>query len=84
MRITGSSLDEARTWNGGTWSSGGEYAEAWFYFTNPVTKRALDRRDAPVGNNTVYLDIDEHGNVTVAHDFRLQLDGTTKDVAVSD
>jgi hypothetical protein len=37
-----------------------------------------------VGNNTVYLDIDEHGNVTVAHDFRLQLDGTTKDVAVSD
>jgi hypothetical protein len=74
-----------QTWNGGRWSLSGEYAEGWFYNLPSNKKRALDiRAEVAAGNNTVYLNIDEHGNVTVDHDFQVQTDGTVKDLAARD
>jgi hypothetical protein len=69
--------------NGGRWSYGNEYAEGWFYSVNGNNKRDVDGLpDSVDANRTVHLAFDTYGNVTgVAHDFQLQPDGTTKDVA---
>ena len=74
---------EIHSTNGGTWSYGSDYAEAWFYNVNSK-KREIGDLPAFTGtaNNTVYVEIDRDGKVMgVAHNFEPQSDGSVVDVA---
>jgi hypothetical protein len=79
-------VTELPSGNGGYWEHYNEYAEGWFYNVNLPNRRGIEDIEARADNvtidRTVYLGFDENGKVTgVAHDFRIQPDGTIKDVA---
>lgn len=75
--------NDAHTDNGGRWSYGNEYAEGWFYNVNSNNKREIEDLSAnATAARTVHLAFNEDGNVThVAHDYRVQPDGSVKDFA---
>lgn len=77
-----------KTTNGGSDTRGKQYSQGWFW--NQDMKRDVpayyrnmtleDAGDGEAASQVLFVDLDEHGNVTgVAHDFQLQEDGTYKD-----